>query len=315
VNTKEINIETTTLCDAKCIMCPRDEYQFKFKSMNFDLFKKILDDAVSNGAISLIMSGYGDIFMDKNVEQKLKYAKDTFPFLKIFTSTTCNQLTQDKIHLLDYIDTLKISMYGMSKEVYEKVHGGSVKFDRVWENLHNILDYKKPNGGGLYVAMNFVMLNENEHEAKSWKAYWESKVDELQIWKPHNYGGIIENEFSRIDNGGYKTCGRPFSGEPYVHESGEVSVCCIDNDRKLLIGDLTTQKLAEVLDSKRLKEIRKIHSDGSFMTSELICKNCDQITDRSYALLYSSNSNRKVGVMMGHPDMLHNLLEDGIINL
>lgn len=308
MNPKEINIEVTTLCDAKCIMCPRDEYPFPFKSMNFELFKRVLDDALENGVQSLVICGYGDIFLDKGIEQKLRYAKETSPTLKIFTSSTCSRVSKDKLHLLNYLDTLKISMYGMSKKPYEDVHRGKLVFETVWENIHNILEYRKGRKKPLYIPMNFLILPENEHEVDAWRQYWEPLVDEIQIWRPHNYGSILSETYPWNETIAKRSCGRPFHGEPYVHENGDVSVCCFDNTRELVIGNLAREKLSDLMQSPRLKHIQQVHRDGLFDSSDLICKSCDQVLDRGDALVYSSNSARKVGVLMGHPDMLNDVL-------
>ena len=309
MNTKEIEIEATTACDAKCIMCPRDEYIFKFKSMDFELFKKTLDNAVENGVISVLMCGFGDIFMDKGIEKKLAYCRQNYPHIKLFTPSTCSRLTPERIHLVGYLDTLKISMYGMSKESYEAVHRGSLKFETVWKNIHSIIEYRKTMDHPLYIAMNFVVLPENQHEAEQWKAYWEPLVDEIQVWMPHNYGGIENHQFPVASVPLKKSCGRPFFGAPCVHENGDVSVCCFDNDHKLNIGNLKEKRLEDILNSAELEHIRQVHRDGTFDSSDLICKNCDQLTNRQDALIYASNKNRKAGVLMGHPDLLNDVLD------
>ena len=308
MNTKEIEIEATTACDAKCVMCPRDEYIFKFKSMEFELFKKTLDNAVENGVISVLMCGFGDIFMDKGIEKKLAYCRQNYPHIKLFTPSTCSRLTPEKLHLVGYLDTLKISMYGMSKQSYEAVHRGSLKFEKVWENIHNILEYRKTMQHPLYVAMNFVVLPQNQHEVEQWKSYWEPRVDEIQVWMPHNYGGIENHQFPVAAVPQKKSCGRPFFGAPCVHENGDVSVCCFDNDHKLNIGNLKEKRLEDILQSAELEHIRKVHREGTFDSSDLICKNCDQLTNRQDALIYSSNQNRRAGVLMGHPDLLNDVL-------
>lgn len=304
----EIEIEVTTICDAKCVMCPRDEYLFNFKSMDFHLFKKILDDAVAKGAVSVLLCGFGDIFLDKGLEKKLQYCRETYPQIKLFTPSTCSRLIPKNIHLLDYLDTLKISMYGMTKQSYEAIHRGMLKFETVWQNIHNILEYRKTMSHPLYVAMNFVVLPENEKDMNAWREYWEPLVDEIQIWKPHNYGGIENHLFPAVEVPKKRSCGRPFHGAPCVHENGDVSVCCFDNDHKLNIGNLKEQTLEVVLASDALAHIREVHRTGRFDESDLICKTCDQLTDRQDALLYASNKNRKAGVLMGHPDILNDVL-------
>ena len=305
----EIEIEVTTICDAKCVMCPRDEYLFNFRSMEFPLFKKILDDAVARGVISVLLCGFGDIFLDKGIEKKLKYCRETYPSVKLFTPSTCSRLIPKNIHLVGYLDTLKISMYGMTKQSYEAVHRGVLKFETVWQNIHNILEYRKSMSHPLYIAMNFVVLPENEHEMDAWKEYWEPLVDEIQIWRPHNYGGLENSQFPVAQVPEKRGCGRPFFGAPCVHENGDVSVCCFDNDHKLNIGNLKDKSIDEILASKELALIREVHRAGTFDSSDLICKNCDQLTDRQDALLYASNKDRRAGVLMGHPDILNDVLE------
>jgi len=306
--THEIEIEVTTICDAKCVMCPRDEYLFPFKSMEFPLFKKILDDAVAGGAVSILLCGFGDIFLDKGLEEKLKYCKKTYPHIQLYTPSTTSRLIPRNLHLIGYFSTLKISMYGMSKRSYEAVHRGTLKFETVWQNIHNILEYRKTMDHSLYVAMNFVVLPENAHEMDAWREYWEPLVDEVQIWKPHNYGGIEDHQFHPADTSKKKSCGRPFGGSLCAHNDGDVSVCCFDNDHKLVIGNLKNQTLTEVLASDALRHIQEVHRSGEFDSSDLICKNCDQLIDRQDALIYASNKDRKVGILNGHPDLLNDVL-------
>ena len=38
-----VQIESTNLCNAKCVFCPRDEMHRKQGVMSFDLFKKVVD--------------------------------------------------------------------------------------------------------------------------------------------------------------------------------------------------------------------------------------------------------------------------------
>ena len=42
---KQIIMETTNVCDAHCVICPREKFTQKLQAMDMDLFKKIIDDA------------------------------------------------------------------------------------------------------------------------------------------------------------------------------------------------------------------------------------------------------------------------------
>lgn len=300
---KEITIETTTHCGANCIICPRAKYRYKPEHMDMDLFKKVLDEAVRLGARSLDTCGFGDLFMDPRAEERLQYAKTKYPFLKIFVSTTCHMVNEKNIKLLKYVDTLKISMYGMTKATYEKVHKGALQHEKVLSNIEKIVSL--PGNIRPYIIALFVVIPENKPEIEAWKRFWKSRADETMIWLPHNYGGAVFSAEGPSPK--KKTCGRPFKGNPYVHADGKVSVCCFDFNKDLLIGDLTKEPLKDVLTGELLGRIREVHKDKTFDESCYRCRFCDQTSDRSFALVESSNKKRKVGVITSHPDLINDV--------
>lgn len=309
---RELTIENTTFCGAKCSMCCRDKYKYAYQHMDTKLFKEIIDQGVELGMLSLDACGFGDPFTDPQYKDKLAYVKTRYPFLKVYTSTTGQLLLRNRLSwVCQYIDTLKISHYGFTKAVFEKVHGGTLKFEKVSKNIHELLSI--PQNRRPYIIMQFLILPENEHELEEWKMYWEPKVDEILIWLPHNYGGGRYSK--RPANAGIqdckpRSCGRPFKGNLFVRENGEVSMCCFDFNRQLIIGDLRFQTIREVLEGEPLKKIRGVHTDGTFNESNYICKDCDQIYPREYALVYASNSVRKVGILTSHPDLVNDMLSD-----
>ena len=308
---KELTVENTTYCGAGCIMCPRERFRFPYRHMDNTMFKNIIDQGVESGMISLDMCGFGDSFMDPEFKNKLAYVKEKYPMIKVNTSTTGHMLHPKELNCIcKYIYTLRISNYGFTKTVYDKVHRGSLKYERVKENIENLLSFEKQKRP--FLAMQFLVLSENEFQVDDWKEYWEPRADEIMIWLPHNYGGSRFSkqlsEFKTDNNITPKTCGRPSKGNLFIRENGEVSMCCFDFNHQIIIGDLREQTLKEILAGKKLDEIRSIHSRGSFEDCEYICKDCDQIFPRQDALIYSSHPNRKVGVLNTHPDFIRDML-------
>jgi NAD-dependent dihydropyrimidine dehydrogenase PreA subunit len=45
-----IKIENTTLCGAKCVMCPRDEFNFHHQVMTLECFSILADETYCMGA-------------------------------------------------------------------------------------------------------------------------------------------------------------------------------------------------------------------------------------------------------------------------
>lgn len=290
-NTNHIAIETTNVCPAHCVVCPREEFTQKLGIMDFDLFKKIIDDATAYNFKSISLTGFGEPLTDTKLFERCKYVKKKLPKAKIFISTTGFLMTPDKYNdAIKYIDTLKLSIYGVTKDTYEKSHRGSLKYEITYSNILEFLKKIKDLKKKPYTVGLLVVIDTNKHEIKDWIKFWEPKLDEVFIWKPHSWGNKI---YRKINRNKLVSCGRPFRGGLYIHTDGNVSVCCVDFNKKLLIGDIKTKTIKQILNSEALKKIQQAHKNKNF--KGLLCENCDQINYSPDVLLYATNKKRRVG--------------------
>lgn len=288
------SFENSTYCGADCLTCVRKKMSNVNQNMTNELFAKIIDSimAWNKGELEAIgFVGTGDPLMDPEFGWKLKYVKENTP-LKIHLTNTCHLLDEEKCAIVcEYVDTLKISHYAMSEDVYRKVHGGGLLYLKIVEQIKNLLSReKRPD-----VSMSFLVIEENKHEMEPWIKYWEPLCEQVDVWKPHNWGG---NYGSASGGGIAKTCRRP--GRDFsIHVDGRVSVCCLDVCENLIVGDLKEESWEEIINGKSLERIIKLHEQGRLDECG-ICGNCDLIYDRADALIYSSNSNMKVGMKAGY---------------
>ena len=285
-------IENTTLCGANCIMCPRDKFSHKFENMPFGTFKKIVDELVEGGCRKIGICGFGDSLCDAGLEKKLEYVKTICPDMYISTINTGHLLTPKNIDLVSkYFDIVKISMYGFTKETYESVHRGSLKFEQVKENIDAFLERNK-GGEGVYTIMTFLVMRENEHEMNLWKDYYEPRCNRMDIWKPHNWTGSMGEAQTPVTH----ICSRVMTGNDLQFcTDGTVVPCCFDFDRRNNIGNVNEMTIKEILSGEELKRLQKIHKNGEVPGADIICRYCDQIRDRTDALVYSSEKDMKVG--------------------
>jgi radical SAM protein with 4Fe4S-binding SPASM domain len=293
-----ISIENTTLCGANCIVCPRDNVDYKYDTMSFDLFKKSFDEVSELGVKQIAACGFGDPLLDNELGKKLCYAKGKCPDIRLVTTTTGHLLNGKMSDLVcKYFDLVKISIYGITKMIYEKVHRGSLKFEEIKENIDVFLTRSdRP-----VVVLTFLILPENEMEWKQWKEYYEPLADRIDIWKPRAWPNATRETSWSTNNSDIspediRTCGRiQKTNDLLIHTDGSVSLCGIDFNRRLIVGNIYNEKLSDIIKGEEIKRIQKIHSDGrSILRSNLICKNCDLIRDRSNALIYT-NGDMQVG--------------------
>lgn len=302
-----ITVENSTHCGAKCVMCPRDEFGDTWSHMDDALFRDAIDQAVELGLKYVGLSGFGDCFMDPNYETKLRYVRDNYPHVRLFTGTTGHLLHEKNIGTIaELFDTIKVSFYGHSKQTYEAVHRGVLKFENVSANIRRLCEFsgeKRP-----HVILQYLVLPENEHEVEPWIEYWETLADEVLVWRPHNFGGAdsIEEIAFQADASQQsdlaKSCGRPFKGDPSIRTNGDVTVCCFDFNRKMVIGNLKDATLLDILNGPAMARIKEVHETGAFEGCGLLCDGCDQLYDREDALVYKSNQARGVGQQTSHPD-------------
>ncbi|MBF0557352.1 MAG: radical SAM protein [Nitrospirae bacterium] len=75
-----VDVEISSACNMKCPMCYTitDEFKQKIKRqfMEFDLFKKIIDECVSYGTYSIRLSLRGETFIHKDAIRMIRYAKE-----------------------------------------------------------------------------------------------------------------------------------------------------------------------------------------------------------------------------------------------
>ncbi len=286
-----ITVGISSFCGARCICCPFDDFPLRNQNMDNDLFVKCIDEAYEHGMRYLDLCLMGDSLLDPNKEFKLSYVRRNYPDVKIYASST--GMSADPEFVKDYVDTLHVSFYGMTKEVYEKVHRGGVKFEKALDNIEKIL--AMPKTMRPYVVLTFLVLPENEHQLGDWKEKWEPIADEIIVWKPHNWAGLYPTDSCIVQDFSIaKSCNRPFGGPLCVWVNGDVTVCCFSWDKDMVIGNLYDQTLEEIYHGPKRKEIQRIHEKNMFSECKLPCKKCDQIFPREDALVYT-NHNRKTG--------------------
>ena len=284
---KTITIETTNRCSASCTMCPRDKFSDRLSTMSVEMYTKIIEDANDVGITTIDLCGFGDVFLDNTIIEKLIMTKKINPEFNIYASTTGIAM-REKYHsyINKYIDTLRFSIHGFTQETFEDVMRG-LSYDKCMRNIHEFLKINE----NTYTIGSFVQLPENQKEVQDWISYWEPKLSQVCVWLPHNW--TTGRKFRSIDKSKQKTCGRPVSGPLNVSANGDAHVCCFDYNKELKIGNMHVNSISDVLNSTKMREIQRRHEDNNF--TGMLCEYCDQTIHDKDVLVYATNKCREVG--------------------
>ena len=302
----EVRYEVTDHCNASCIMCPREQHEKgrEHGIMNLEKYKKSIDEVVALGCRKIVLTGFGEPLVDATLEDKIRYAKTKG--LNTYIISNASILTEKRcLSLIESgLDEMRISFYGMKKESYETVMR-KLSFEKTWNGLHMLLDMRNKMGSKKpKIEISWLILEENKNDTEEFKAYWEPKLDAIEIWRPHNFGDGRSYRDRHTDPSLKRTCGRPENGPLQIQWNGEVIPCCYDYNNQIILGNAFQKPVMDILNGTKYKLLRKAHRDKSFGLFPY-CSQCDQLLPHADALVYTNRHNipAEVAVRMSNTDL------------
>jgi radical SAM protein with 4Fe4S-binding SPASM domain len=273
-----VDIGTTNLCNAACIMCPHSRLK-KIGTMNMKLYKKIIDNCYKLGIKMITLSFFGEPFLDKTIIEKIKYAKSKRMNVGFYSNASLLNEKLAKEIIEAKLDGITISFDGYSKETYEKIRK-NLKFEITKKNvlglikIRNKLDKKNPR-----INLVLVELEENKKEIGNFYKEWKEKVDSINIINMRNWANDIQKEgtkesfhFNRKIK--RKPCALIWM-KMVVDWNGDVVLCCDDWNHSTILGNLKKQSIEEIWKGEKLRKIREAHIKGEFHKVSL-CSACNK---------------------------------------
>ena len=116
-----VQIESTNLCNAKCVFCPRDEMHRQQGVMEMGLFQKIVDECAALGITHVRMHNYGEPFLDKQLVEKVRYAKSR-GIAEVGMISNGSLITEELARgMIDAgLDAINISVDAGGRETFER---------------------------------------------------------------------------------------------------------------------------------------------------------------------------------------------------
>jgi radical SAM protein with 4Fe4S-binding SPASM domain len=265
-------LEATSACNLKCKMCARNTGTVEIGSMDFGLFKKIVDEAAEHGPRNFSLHLFGEPLLSPNIIPMIEYIKKSNQKNNILLTTNGVFLDKEKAEKIISagVDKIAISVHSANKEKYKEITGVD-QLGKVEENIKNLLDIKKKytdNKTKIYLRM--VAPKEDTKEISDFRKKWESYPVIIDIREPHNFGGRIEAKKPKEKR---YPCYHLWLS-PGINWNGKVSICCQDTFKEEIIGDANNQPISEIWNGEKLKKYRKYHLKGEYGKIPL-CKKCN----------------------------------------
>jgi len=267
-------VETTSLCNLACKMCPRNFNPVRLGTMDQSLFEKIIDEAARFGERTFSLHLFGEPLLDPKFTERIAYIKKANPRNSILL-TTNGVLMNENISgsLIKYrVDKTIISIHSPDAKTYQSITGRD-QLKIAEENVKGLVKLKKEaNAEKPKIFLRLVRTKDNFNQVADFKKKWYGYPIKIEIREEHNYGGQINHAPQRKPLRRYPCYHLWFS--PGINWDGEVTICCDDVGRQAIVGNVKDGPLAGIWQGEAMQKYRQYHLRGEYYKIP-ICRDCD----------------------------------------
>ena len=317
-----LNIEITTKCNLACTFCYHRELTKEQKiHMEFDLFKKIIDEAKMYNLPAVNLNGLGEPITHPRLVDMIQYCKDS-NIEDIMFHTNGTVMTEKLATKLIKAGLTQIifSLDTTDKKIFEEMRVGA-NFEEVNSNVELFIKTRNAIGSKLpIVRTTMVLTDKTIKQAESFKKKWEKLSDSITAqdlvysfedeeeyehsadkntvtdsmkglnWKSGEKSyykidrkKIIETEKNSKE---FFRCAYLYQSMK-IHPDGLIDPCTPRNAPT--IGHVD-KGIKDAWNNKKIREMRKAHENGKWYTIDE-CKKCDH----PYIAIFKKN-NRTVKI-------------------
>lgn len=297
-----MDIEPTTGCNFRCTMCQVSSPDFFSKNLDFEMFKKVIED--NNQLLKIKLQGMGEPLVNTKFFDMVDFAGQQGIVSEITTNGSL--LSQANIIKLcnSNLSRITISIDGATPQTFEKIRVKS-NFNEVVQNCKNLIKNFKKKIIRPEISAWCVIQNDNVSEfIKIYELCKEIGFDKLTYqfylsgWGKNEWNNInkdkridirnIQNQIKKIKLRGSKEgmevnifdenllsfskqCVWPWESS-YISKTGDVVPCCIIGDEKVIsFGNIKENSFKEIWNSEKYKNFRKNIKNNKIPD---YCKNC-----------------------------------------
>lgn len=166
-------------------------------------------------------------------------------------------------------DLIVFGIDGFTAETYEGIRIGARR-DVVYENVERFLAARHERGRGPEVQVQFIEMDENEHELTEFSAYWLARGATLKIRKKLSWGGRFDTPL-RVDAADRIPC--PWAMTMmHVFWDGRVPRCPGDTEGDEGVGNAWDTSLSDLW--AQLRRYRQLHVEHRFDELPERCHTC-----------------------------------------
>jgi len=263
-----LQVETGNYCNSHCTFCPVPKLRRARGFMSDELYRKIVDDAAANlpKLDRFLPFLNGEPFLDPKMLERVAYANEKIPKTQIHIYTNGTLLTPELVDKFKTvrIDQLVLSLNADTPETYKKLMG--LDFEDTVKKIDYLVKNKPAN---MKITISVIEWLVPKIEVFGMLTRWKDKADIISV-PLKNWAG--DDRVPQVSE--YAMTNPCWRLEQFfVLWDGKVCLCCMDAEGQEIMGDMNTQTILEVFNTKKYQDYRVLHRTRR--RNELpLCKNC-----------------------------------------
>ena len=294
---KKIMFELTNLCDLKCQFCSTHISKRKKGFMEFDFFKRVIDEAMNLGIEECALFTTGESFLHPEVMKFIDYSSQFDLYTYISTGGRClSEELMDQI-LSSGLKSIKFSIDAGNEETYKIIKGCDVSLD----NLHHTIKYlyksRNEMKSDLNIYGSYAISEGNENEIDKFMEKFFPIMDDvffkfvgysgLKLFKERKLGSELRKKYFIVENNEHSPC--PLLWERFIVQlDGSLTICCPDYENQFVYGDLKKESLQAAWNNETIKSFRNEMIEGKYDKLKF-CSSCEGTRSKRAGLLKEFN--------------------------
>ena len=254
----EIQIETTSYCNARCEFCPNYSLKRTKNFMSDEVFSKIIERIKEEkiNVSTFILHLNGEPLTDKKIFERIKYIRSEFAEdIKIrFTSNF--SLANDQVIKEIFesgLDEITCSLNAINEKDYKDITG--LDYKKTIENINKLLDYKKNENRKLDITFSIVKTPNNTREVERFKELYSDKV-KVRVMEVGNWVNA-EAKRENVKRSRDEIC--PILYRTInILSNGDYALCCFDAEG-IVGGNVMDMSIETAWKMEIFKRIRDRH--------------------------------------------------------
>ncbi|HYK90502.1 MAG TPA: radical SAM protein [Acidobacteriota bacterium] len=250
-------VETTSRCNLKCPMCPREKTPYPPEDMDLEFYKQLI---LQHPHLEAVWPyGFGEPLLHPHIFEMIRWAKQKRKAVSLSTNATLLNRERASLLLASGLDYLILAVDG-TDAVYSRNRFPAHLTD-VESQIEDFLALKVNTGSSLHVTLQMVRMKNNRDQVSSFRLRWKRPgVDAIRV--RDDLSGItgisIESHRRRVPR---RPCFFLWRGPLFVEAPGTVIPCPYYHG-SAPFAEVRSQLALHAWNSPAMRALRAAHVKG-----------------------------------------------------